>query len=177
MNSDKPFNTRNNESQDTFNDIARYLKLNNIPIENTTPNKYGDCRHLHVVIDEQARTLTCALCKKQLDPFWYLCLLAKEWKSRCYRDIDAIKAHEALKQKQKNAEAKGKIAVKPTEGEGLIVWESYFALYQKDPDYIYIRGRGVSKQWITVGNNMHISFDVIKMELARKLKTENPKTE
>jgi hypothetical protein len=155
------------DTENTLGELEFYLKThNNLPIEKERRNRLTDCQHFHVVLDDEKHTVTCRNCKKELDPYWYLSLLASEWNIRRYTDAEAIQAYRALKQQRLNAEAKGKVVIKPTEGEGLIVWETYEACFGKEPKHIYKRrGHG----WRAVDEHeCDMDFDYIKMQLAYK---------
>lgn len=43
------------------------------------PFQLGECRHEYVDIDEDLPDLTCANCGKQVDPYWYLRKLSRDW--------------------------------------------------------------------------------------------------
>ena len=112
----------------TIIDIERYLGGVPLPIEDATPPKFSyppQCPHKQVKLDDQTRTVECKSCHKKLDPYWYLGLLASEWRTRRYEDERVRELAKALKQDEANAEAKGRIYDKPTEGAGIKAWEAF----------------------------------------------------
>jgi len=127
--------------EETIDQIESYLKL---PLEDKTPSGYGireDCRHLKVYLDAQNRTVTCQDCKKQLDPFWYLQLLAKEWRQRRYADAEAVKAYREIARKEKEMSVRGRHFARPTSGRGQYYWDVFTLLNDgHEPDFIVARG-------------------------------------
>ena len=124
----------------TIKEIEDYLKL---PITNNK-HVYGECEHFQVMLDDENKTVICKHCKKELDAFWYLQLLAKEWNRRRYQDFEAIKAYRKLKEQEKNAQARkgnGLSYIRPNEGMGQIVWDSYESLSGHPPEYVYHNAR------------------------------------
>lgn len=115
----------NNEIANLMGDIEVYLST---PSIERAPEPVGSCRHLKVVLDRQARTVTCRACEKALDPFWYLCLLADEWQLRRYADAMVRQAYQALEQERKNAWAKGKWFARPESGTGAEAWDVFAKL-------------------------------------------------
>ena len=164
----------NEDIKATLGELEMYLsRESKLPIDRVPSYGINKCEHLKVLIDELSHTVTCKKCKKQLDAFSYLLLLAREWERRRYQDELAIKAWLELEQKRKNSEARGTIAVKPKEGLPLIVWESYEALMHKQPDYIYRMGsewyvKEISEEQKGIRYGASLSFHYIKLELARK---------
>ena len=126
---------------DTVLDVEAYLKgCVPLPIERKK-QEHDDCRHKQVTVDEEAHSVTCGKCNKEIDPFWYLTLLANEWKSRQYRDVEYIKAYRALKQQELNSQAKGKIVIRPEqEGTARNCWDAFIQWKQQEPEYMFRRG-------------------------------------
>jgi len=142
----------NEEIQAMLGDLEFYLKVhNNLPVEKAPKNKLDDCKHTKVIVDEENHTVTCRRCGKVLDPFWYLCLLAKEWSFRRYEDAEAIKAYRALKQRDLNDEAKGKIISRPDSGEAQEVWDNATKWLGHEPNYIWKQGR---REWMVNDQKM-----------------------
>ena len=87
------------KEEELLNEVQLYLRRHqHLPIEESRDKldpyeKLRECKHRQVEIDKEARKVTCQDCHKELDPFWYLLLLAREWKSRRYNDTQAIQAH------------------------------------------------------------------------------------
>lgn len=129
----------------TISDVAKFLRL---PIRENRPG-FDDCGHLKVTLDDEAHTVTCDKCGKQLDPFWYLQLLAKEWQTRAYRDQAAIEAHKALRQKDQEDRAKGHIFARPTSpGPAQEAWDTFVEYYGYAPYSIYYS----CKEWRAAGD-------------------------
>ena len=144
-----------------IDDIESYLKM---PLEDKTPSSFRECEHKKVFLDAQNRTVTCQECKKQLDPFWYLLLLAKEWRIRRYQDVEAIRAYRSLVEKDRQREARGKHFVRPQSGEGQKVWDAYVELNGKPPDYV----RALGKYWYVGEGDGWTLGDYIKQLVADK---------
>ncbi len=69
----------NEGTQAMLGDLEFYLRTHkNLPVERLHKDKLDGCKHRKVIVDEENHTVTCRRCNKVLDPFWYLCLLAKE---------------------------------------------------------------------------------------------------
>ncbi len=141
-------------------EIEDFLKL---PITESE-TVYGQCRHLRVSLDNENKTVTCQDCKKDLDAFWYLQLLAKEWRTRRYHDFEAIKAYRALQQQEENARARGHCYIRPTNGNGMLCWDSYETLHGHPPEYVFYRGG-----WYAGEDGSSEHFDYIKQHLAMGL--------
>lgn len=165
-------------SDELISEVELFLKRNeHLPIERQKESKYvGDiCSHKQVVLDEQARTVTCRKCHKVLDAFWYLSLLAGEWELRKYQDRKAIEANYQLEKEKRNREAKGKYFLKSSlTGDGIDVWESFVALHKEEPLYIYKHmGKWYVAYEMLAENGMRYrceeSFDYIKGRLAKKI--------
>lgn len=157
------FNPYKDISEQTLKEIEDYLKL---PLENKTPtNSYiaDNCKHKKVYMDDESHTIECQDCKKKLDPYWYLNLLANEWKIRRYQDVEAIKAWRMLEQQRKNAMAKGHY-IRPASGDGMACWDAYESLYGHPPEYVYYRGG-----WYAGCGDSETSFGMIQSGLARKV--------
>lgn len=153
------------ETKNTLGELEFYLKAHSgLPIEKQS-HPYGECKHFRVLLDGQKHSVTCRDCKKELDPFWYLSLLAKEWSSRRYTDVEAIKAYRELKEQREKYVEKGRICIHPTEGIGMNVWDTYTALYEVEPHYIYRRG---NQYYAVNGKGGHENFEYLKMRLAYK---------
>lgn len=131
------------ESEDkTVIDIESYLNRSE-PIEDSEyPTRWSldKCKHMQVRLDREAHTVTCKQCDKQLDPFWYLQLLAKEWRTRAYMDVRAKESAAELYQARLNAEARGKYFEQPEKGVGREAWEVFSQLWGEDVRYMYRRG-------------------------------------
>jgi len=164
----------NEETQTMLGDLEFYLKTHdNLPVERPHKDKLDGCKHMKVIVDEENHTVTCRKCGKVLDPFWYLCLLAKEWSFRRYEDAEAIKAHKALKQRDLNDQAKGKIISRPETGEAQEVWDNATKYLGCEPNYIWKQGR---KEWMvnsqrTIDGVLHSvdeGYTWIMMRLAGK---------
>ena len=126
--------TDNNDIELTLKDIASYLML---PLEEAA-HSHKDCEHRQVMLDDQAHTVTCKSCGKQVDPFWYLCLLAREWKHRAYQDQSAKEAWERLQRRDKEDRCKGRIFVRPPQPcPAQEAWDTYVAYYNRDPYAVY----------------------------------------
>ena len=72
---------------------------------------WDECRHKHVELDEKHRTLMCLRCQRDVDPIYYLSLMAHEERSLDFR-YEALKraeekARAAEEQKRKDCEARG----------------------------------------------------------------------
>ena len=158
------FDPQKELNEQTLREVEDYLKL---PITNKERNyKEKECEHMRVVLDDQNKTVTCRDCKKVLDPFWYLQLLAKEWSIRRYQDAEAIKAYRTLKQQRENAQARGKYYIRPESGDGQKCWDSYEAYYGHPPEYIYY-----SRGWYAGEDSGCESielFDFTKQQLAAR---------
>ena len=63
---------------------------------------YNECEHKLVEIDEKHRVLTCRTCERQVDPFYFLGLLANEEAQLDYR----YKALAEFKDKERQREQK-----------------------------------------------------------------------
>jgi hypothetical protein len=165
------------ETKNLLGELEFYLKSHNgLPIEQER-HPFGECRHFRVVLDDQKHTVTCRDCKKELDPFWYLQLLTKEWSLRRYHDIETIKAYRELEQQRLNAKARGKICARPKEGIGREVWDAATLWKDTEPNCIYYRGQWYVECWeesidaATKVKNQYMttcSYDYIKMQLANK---------
>lgn len=165
---------KNEETKAILGELEFYLKTHkNLPIEERKRDRLDGCKHFQVVVDEESHTVICRQCHKKLDPFWYLILLAREWKFRRYTDSEAIAAYRALRQKQLNDEARGKIISRPKEGEGQEVWDDFTKWQQREPIYIYKQGR---REWMVedrevidgVEHRVAYGHCYIKMMLAGK---------
>lgn len=147
----------NEELKGIVGDLEFYLKSHRyLPIEEVGKDEHPfdqlhKCKHLQVVLDKEARTVTCRHCHKTLDPFWYLCLLAQEWSHRRYEDTEAIRAHAALRQRDLNDEAKGKIISRPEQGEAQEVWDNATKWLGHEPNYIWKQGR---REWMVNDQKM-----------------------
>lgn len=148
---------------EVIDEIESYLKL---PLEDKTPRDSGidECYHLKVFLDAQNRSVQCQDCKKILDPFWYLQLLAKEWRLRRYHDAKALEVYRTLRLKEKQDESRGKHFARPKDGEGQKCWDAYELLYSKPPDYVRARG----KYWYAGEGSGETLGDYIKQLLADK---------
>lgn len=148
-------------NEEIIDDIEAYLKM---PLEDKTPPKWGsNCHHFKVHLDAENRKVICQNCKKELDPFWYLELLADEWHKRRYRDAEAVMAYRELKQQRLDAMARGKHYIRPEKGDGQKCWDTYEVLHGEPPEYVYYRGG-----WYA-GKKGHAElFDYMKMVLARR---------
>ena len=140
------------ETQAMLGDLEFYLRTHkSLPVERAHKDKLDGCKHMKVIVDEENHTVTCRECGKVLDPFWYLCLLAKEWSFRRYEDAEAIKAHKALKQRDLNDQAKGKILSRPEGGEPREVWDNATQYLGQEPNYIWKQGR---REWMINSRHM-----------------------
>ncbi len=137
-----------NKDDDLIIDIEQYLS-GALPIEEPIqPWSIDECKHMQVVLDDQAHTVMCRSCDKILDPFWYLQLLSREWKSRRYYDQAAKEAEVKLEQERGNIAAKGKVWEQPKSGVGREAWETFTIAYHPDKlSYMYRRGA----EWYGVG--------------------------
>ena len=124
----------------TIKDVEAFLRL---PIQEAK-EPYDACEHKQVTLDQQARTVTCTHCAKQVDAFWYLTLLAREWKTRSYFDTTAKEAAERLRKRDAEDMARGHIFARPvTPGPARDAWDVYTAFYSREPYAIYYG----SKEW------------------------------
>lgn len=152
------------ETKNILGELEFYLKTHNgLPIEEEK-HPYGEYRHFRVVLDAQRHTVACRDCKKELDPFWYLQLLAKEWSHRKYTDTEAIKAYRKIEEQERNAKARGLIVTRPKSGTGRDCWDAYTSLHGVEPHYLYRRG---SHYYASDGIGTEL-FDYIKMQLSYK---------
>ena len=118
----------------TIRDIENYLKQSLEEVR----EPWDACQHKQVMLDHQAHTVTCKVCNKQLDPFWYLCLLAKEWRTRSYQDQAAREAWEKMRQRDIQDRAKGHhFSRPPRPGPAQEAWDTFFDFYGKAPHSIY----------------------------------------
>ena len=128
----------------TIIDIETYLNGNPMPLEDIDRYaRFGECPHKSVVLDEQAHTVICKTCEKVLDPFWYLQLLAREWKTRAYVDARQRERYDKLMEARRNAEARGKVFEQPTSGVGREAWDVFTQAFAKGGttlSYMYRRG-------------------------------------
>ena len=159
------FDPKKEMNEETLREVENYLKTPPISEKKKDWIK-KECEHFRTELDAENKTVTCRDCKKVLDAFWYLQLLAKEWSLRRYQDAEAIKAYRELEQQRKNAIARGQYRVRPDKGEGMICWDSYEALNGHPPEYVYYRGG-----WYAGHSFGEESFELIKMVLARKCDT------
>jgi hypothetical protein len=115
------------------------------PVEEPAED-FGSCRHFKVLLSDQAHTVTCRACDKQLDPFWYLQLLAKEWRHRRYeltryeelkKEVDRY--HEEHRVKR---EAAARFTTRPEKkGAAMQTWDRAVTLLGCDPPGVYRIGR------------------------------------
>jgi len=164
MSAKEIFNPQGEPDEETLEEIESFLKL---PLEDKTPSGYGvkdDCKHMKVYLDAQNHTIECQDCKKILDPFWYLQLLAKEWSYRRYQDAEAIAAYRKLNEKERNACARtrGKAYIRPNEGNGMLCWDSYEDLYGHQPEYVFCSGG----YWYAGEDGGSEIFQLIQSQLA-----------
>jgi hypothetical protein len=155
-----PFDPMHDMGQ-TIDEIESFLKM---PLEDKTPSGYdiNKCRHLKVYLDGENHTVECQDCKKTIDPFWYLQLLAKEWRNRRYQDSLALKAWRDIQQKELERGARGKHFAKPTEGEGRKCWEAWEMLTKQPPDFVVAHG----KYWYVGKDHGETMGDYVKQQLA-----------
>lgn len=164
---------------DIFDDIMRFLKDpvdDGLPIESTPSADHWNspCRHRKVLLDDVAKKVTCRECEKELDPFWYLSLLAKEWKLRSYHDEAVVGAARLLEQDRLNKKGRGYYFSRPSKGPGVVAWDTFViwldALGEeqskglKEPFAIYH-----SSQWMmSDGMNGHYSISYAEGYLRQK---------
>jgi len=128
-------------------EVELYLRRHqHLPIEESKDKlkpweKLEACKHKQVDLDTEARKVICRKCQKELDPFWYLQLLADEWKLRRYHDAEAIQAHVELEQDRLNKGAREKIIVRPESGEGREIWDDFVKWKGRDPNAIWKQRR------------------------------------
>lgn len=163
------------EIKNTLGDLEFYLKTHsNLPIEEET-HPYGECEHMRVVLDDQKHSVTCRDCKKELDPFWYLQLLARQWRRRKYTNDAYVEAARKLKEQEENAKARGKKCSRPQNGVGRELWDAVVLWKGEEPSCIFYRGCWYAEVWEYSEYNgvkrrslVCYSFDYIKMQLAYK---------
>lgn len=170
----------NEDTKEVLGEVEVYLKTHqHLPIEEAGKDdepydKLRRCKHLQIVLDKEAHSITCRHCHKVLDPFWYLRLLAEEWDLRRYRDSQAIEACRQLEQSRLNKEAKGKITERPNEGEARQIWDDFVKWKGREPNYIFREGkRGewrINDREIDNGRELSTTYGhaYIKMMLAGK---------
>lgn len=164
MDNSADYEKEKKQSDATLSEIEIYLKNGEIPIIKSPHKMFDECRHLRVSLDDEKREVRCHNCKKVLDPYWYLQLLATEWNIRRYHDSEAIKANKNLAQEQKNKEAKGKYFQRPENPDGANAWDAYIALMGNEPLYSYCH-RG---DWYISDGVCTMLDDYIYMELKRR---------
>jgi hypothetical protein len=145
----------------TIIDFESYLNRSE-PIEDGDYPKVwslDQCKHMQVRLDRESHTVTCKECDKQLDPFWYLQLLAREWRTRAYVDVRAKESAAELRQARLNAEARGKYFEQPEKGVGREAWEVFSQLWGKDFRYMYRSG----SEWM----GAHRDHTAISLHYAR----------
>jgi hypothetical protein len=86
-------------------EVRRILTIPPIEEQKGAPWDSAACRHMRVWLNDEAHTVTCQNCKKQLDPFWYLQLLASEWKIRHYELLQYQRLHDEIEEHRKEKEA------------------------------------------------------------------------
>ena len=155
------------EDDDLIIEIEKYLS-GELPLEDTFD--FGPCKHLKVVLDDQAHTITCRACEKQLDPFWYLQMLAHDWKGRQYRDRHANESRAKLEEERRNIEAKGRAYEQPDSGVGHDAWNLFTQIFDREDSgglrYMYRRG----SEWYGVSGEIpqlrHYSLSYARSLLA-----------
>lgn len=98
-----------------------------LPLRDETPtsNRFEGCQHYKVALDDEARTVTCRDCEKELDAFWYLKLLAREWKHRAYADERVLEAKREIEQARLNAQVRGHYFERPKDGARAEAWDGF----------------------------------------------------
>lgn len=129
------------------------------------PSVKDYCRHLTVTIDEDAATVTCKTCGKEIDPFRYLVTLSREWNQRAYRDERAKEAYAQLEQDRRNAMARGRFFNKPATGAGRRAWAVFAEYLGREPFSIYRRGN----TWYDAEDDgSHLSESYVELLLRRR---------
>ena len=154
----------------TIKDIEAFLQL---PLENAVP-KPDACRHLAVMLDTEAHLVVCKTCGKHLDPFWYLTLLAREWKQRAYQDAAAKDAYTRLARRDEQDRAKGRIFLRPTKpGPAQDAWDAYREYYGKDPHAIYYSAKD---WWADDGSGGYQSSSFTRKLIADRIRRHDPES-
>jgi hypothetical protein len=142
------------KQDELLNEVQLYLRRHkHLPIEESDDKKdpyekLHECKHRQVEVDKEARKVICKECHKELDPFWYLLLLAREWKSRRYDDAQAIQARIELEQNRLNKGAREKIIVRPETGEPQQIWDDFVKWKGYEPNSIWKERR---MEWMAEG--------------------------
>ena len=159
------------EESDNIIDFAEALLNRNphdlLPItEEYHAGAYRECQHMRVSLDDQTHRVTCRECEKDLDPFWYLQLLAREWKHRAYQDEYTLKAHAELEQQRKNAQARGHYYERPSDALKAGVWDAFVDALGEAPISMFRQGSQWMAEVIVGGYRCFLALEYAQSQAA-----------